>query len=714
MCGLTLGVDANGVVSVRGDQEDPLSRGYYCVKARALGDIHADPERLRAPMRRRGGVWKQLSWNEALDEAAGRIADIRRRHGPDAVALYLGNPVVHDYGAAFYAKFLAAALDTRHRFSAASVDGLPHLLTAFLMFGNQTLVPVPDLDRTMFFMCIGANPVVSNGSAMTAPGVARRLRALKARGGQCVVIDPRRTETADLAGRHLFIRPGTDALLLLALLSCVFEERLNRGRVLFQPLDGLDKIQELARAFPPETVSEAVGIPAEEIRRLARDFAGAPSAVCYGRVGVSTQEFGALACWLIQVLNIVTGNFERPGGMMFSRPALDLPALARWSGDLGHFDEFRSSVAGLPEFGGELPVAALADEIEAGRIRALITYAGNPVVSAPNGDRLESALERLDLIVSVDLYKNQTTRLAHIILPPTSPLERDHYPLVCHLLAVRNTAKYSASVFRRGAGALHDWEILLALKSRIDDDAPLMRRARKGLENAVLRALGPPGLLDLFLRLGPYGLRRILRMKRGLNLTRLRRSPHGVDLGALVPTLHRRLGRRPVELAPEPLSRDVARLRSSLGGPAQAELALRLIGRRQIWTNNSWMHDYPTLASRRKTCTLLIHPRDASARGIRDGEMVVVRSRTGAVPVRAEISDRMMQGVVSLPHGWSGARGGPKQSIGSPGPGASLNDLTDDQQIDRLAGTAAFSGVPVEVTRQPAYGPRAGTLSPNS
>ena len=684
MCGLAMHLDGDRVTRIRGDRDDPLSRGYMCPKAAALGHIHADAARLRGPVQRGRDGWQPVTWRGALGEVTASLSRIRREHGPDAIGIYLGNPVVHDYGAAFFAKALLRSLSTRHRFSAASVDGLPHLLTSYLMFGNQMLIPVPDIDRTQFFLCIGANPMVSNGSVMAAPGMPRRLAALRARGGRSVVVDPRRTETARLADAHWFIRPGTDALLLLAMISVVFEERLARDKPLFRSIEGMETIEAVAREFPPERVAGTVGIAVADIRRLTREFAAAPSAVCYGRVGVSTQEHGALACWLIQVLNLVTGNFDREGGAMFSRPALDLPALARWTGDRGHFATFHSSVRRLPEFGGELPLAALADQIEtegANRIRALITFAGNPVLSAPNGRRLERALSRLDFFVAIDPYENATTRLAHVILPPPSPLERDHYPLISHLVAVRNTAKFGRRAFPPPPGTLHDWEILLAIKSGLDRAAPMSTQLFKRIENAVLARLGPAGLLDLGLRFGPYGFRRSLG--KGLSLRRLRRAPHGVDLGPLTPGLERRLSRRPVNVAPAPLVDDVARLRDLLARDDAGASTLRLIGRRQVRTNNTWLHDWrDTLAGPRASCALLIHPRDAHARAISDGDFVQLRSRTGTITVRAELSADIMPGVVSLPHGWSGP---------------SVNDVTDDQHVDRLAGTAAFNGTPVEV-----------------
>ncbi|HEX6913179.1 MAG TPA: molybdopterin oxidoreductase family protein, partial [Longimicrobium sp.] len=698
MCGLALEVEGGRVVSVRGDADDPFSRGHICPKGVALADVHADPDRLRQPLRRTPGGWKPVPWDEALDEAAERLRAVQRAHGRNAVAVYQGNPTVHNYGTMLYAPGFVRALGTRNRFSATSVDQLPHHLAAFWMFGHGLLLPVPDIDRTDFFLVLGANPAVSNGSLMSAPDAAGRIKAIRRRGGTVVVIDPRRTETAALADRHHFIRPGTDALLLLALLHVVFAEGLEKPGRLGDSIDGLDEVRHLAADFPPERAAPATGIAAEEIRALARAFAAAPSAACYGRCGVSTQAFGALSQWFINLLNLATGNLDRPGGAMFARPAVDVVGRSRPGG----YGRWKSRVRGLPEYGGELPVAVLAEEILTpgeGQVRALVTSAGNPVLSTPNGAQLDRALAGLELMVAVDFYLNETTRHAHLILPPTSPLEHDHYDLAFYALSVRNAAKYSPAVFPAPAGALHDWQIFLGLQRRLE------RGTRARLKHAALGRLKPHGMLDLGLRTGPYGAG-LNPFGGGLSLRRLRRHPHGMDLGALHPALPARLftpsGK--IDAAPAPLLADLDRLRARLGeseaqGAAAADggFDLLLIGRRQLRGNNSWMHNYPRLMKGRDRCTLLLHPADAAARGIADGEMVRVGSRAGSVEVPAELSDEVMPGVVSLPHGFGHGRPGIAMTVAAAHPGASANDVTDELLVDALGGNAALNGVPVRV-----------------
>jgi anaerobic selenocysteine-containing dehydrogenase len=699
MCGIAIEVDGERIVSIRGDADDPFSRGYLCPKAVALQDVHQDPDRLRRPLRRRGRDWEEISWDEAFAEAADRLAAVQAEHGRDAVAVYQGNPTVHNYGSILYSQLLLRSLGTRSRFSATSVDQLPQMLAALLMFGHQLLLPVPDLDRTQLFLVFGANPLASNGSLMTAPGVGRRLKALRERGGRLVVVDPRRTETADLADQHVPIRPGTDALLLLALLHTIFaEDRARPGRL--EPiLDGLEDVKRAVEPFAPERVAEATGVPSQTTRQLARDFAATEPAVAYGRVGVSTQEFGGLASWLINVLNLVTGNLDRPGGAMFTLPAVDLVALAARIGQRGHFDKGRSRVRGLPEFGGEYPVAVLAEEIEtagSGQVRALVTSAGNPVLSTPNGGRLEQALDRLDYMVSIDFYLNETTRHAHLILPPTGALEHDHYDLVFHTLAVRNTAKYSPALFAPAPGTRHDWQIFLELSRRLDQ---AKRRSgwRKRINQAALARLGPRGLLRFLLRAGPYGAG--WRPFGGrVSLGALDRAPHGLDLGPLEPALPARLYTRDrrIPMAPERFVRDLERLRPRLA--AERNGSLLLIGRRDLRSNNSWMHNSERLVKGRDRCTLQMHPDDASRRGLQGGQRVRVRSRVGCVEATLEATADVMPGVVCLPHGWGHHRDGTRLRVAQAHAGASYNDLADEQAVDRLCGTAAFSATPVEVT----------------
>ena len=696
ICGIVVELEGTAIQAIRGDAHDPFSRGHICPKAVALADLHSDPDRLRRPLRRDGDRWREIGWDEALDEAARRLVEVQARHGRDSVAVYLGNPNVHNYGALLQAQVLHRAVRSRSRYSATSADQLPHMLAALSMFGHQLLMPVPDVDRTAYFLMLGANPLASNGSLMTAPGIERRLKAMKARGGRLVVIDPRRTETAALADWHLPIQPGTDALLLLAILHVLFDEGLVRPGRVAAFTDGLDAVRDAVRAFPPSRVADTTRIPAGDIRKLAREFAAAPAAVCYGRVGISTQEFGGLACWLVNVINVVTGNLDREGGSMFTRPAADLVALATRIGQRGRFATRKSRVRGLPEFGGEWPVAVLGEEIETpgpGQVRAAITVAGNPVLSTPNGARLARALGTLDFMVSVDFYLNETTRHAHLILPPVGPLERDHYDLAFHILAVRNTAKYSPALYAPPPDGRTDWEILLDLSRRIEAARGAGSRASR-LSHAALRRLGPRGVLDLLLRLGPYGPRPW--RWGGLTLRRLERAPHGIDLGPLQPCLPARLSTRDrrLHLAPPPLLADIPRAEAALG---RQRAALELIGRRDLRSNNSWMHNCERLMHGRDRCTLQMSPADAAERGLSDGARVRVRSRAGEVEVALQVTDAMRPGVVSLPHGWGHHRPGTRLRVAAAHAGASANDVTDDLFVDVLSGNAALSGVPVEV-----------------
>ena len=701
MCGVAIEHDRGKVLSVRGDDDDPFSRGHICPKAVALGDVHSDPDRLRQPQRRQGNEWHAVNWDEALSACAERLVSIQRRYGQNAVALYVGNPTVHNLGSLMFGPGLFKALDTRNRFSATSVDQLPHMLASLTMFGHQLLLPVPDVDRTDYFLMLGANPMVSNGSLMSAPGIKRRLRQLKQRGGKFVVIDPRRTETAKLADEHFFVKPGSDGLLLAAIVHTMFAERLVDLGHLAALSDGVDRLPKLMAVFSPESVSESTGIDAADIRRIARELSGADRAACYGRIGVCTQQFGGLCAWLINVINVITGNLDRPGGMMFTRPAADLVSAASAIGMAGHFDKGRSRVRGLPEFGGEYPVVTLAEEIETpgeGQIRALVTLAGNPVLSTPNGKRLAAALSKLDFMVSLDIYRNETTSFADYILPPTSQLEQSHYDLALAAVAVRNVAKFSEPLFDKPDDAKHDWEIQLELATRI-------HQARGGLEGTMARGaklalskLGPDGLLDQALRWGPYGagVLGLGRKREALSLKLLKHHPHGVDLGALEPCLPGRLNTpdKRIVLVPDVFVADLARLEGSIDvGNGQ----LSLIGRRQLRTNNSWLHNSHRMVKGRDRCTLMMHPDDAAQRGLEHGQRVGIRTRVGIIEAPLHISADIMPGVVSLPHGFGHDKKGVQLSVASKQPGVSVNDITDEQLVDELSGNARLSGIPVEV-----------------
>jgi len=717
MCGIVIEHRDGEVLSIKPDREDVLSRGHICPKAVALKDLHEDPDRLRQPLRRTAGGWQPVSWDAAFDEVERRIGEIRARCGNDAVAIYAGNPTVHNLGAMLAIGDFIRAVRTRNLYSATSVDQLPHMVASHAMFGHQFLIPVPDVDRTQLFVCIGGNPVASAGSIMSAPGFEKRIDALRARGGRFVVIDPRRSESAEIADQWLPIRPGTDVFLLLGLLREVFLAGHADFAHLSDHVEGLETLRAAVLAFDPAQLAARTGIAQAEVARLAEAIRAEPRALVYGRVGACTQEFGGLALWLIYCLNAVTGHLDREGGMMFAEPAVDL---TRAYGSKGHYGKFRSRVRGLPEFGNELPVATLAEEILTegeGRVRAMITFAGNPVLSTPNGRQLDRALADLEFMVSVDPYLNETTRHAHLILPPTSPLERPHYDVALSGFAVRNVAKFAPPLFERPAGALHDDEILAELTLRLGTP-PGTARAAARARDVIGRRLGPRGKLDLMLRTGAYGmpnqgwvralaavpglaaLRNQLaapdRRPMGLSVRRLEASPHGVDLGPLTPNLLRRLATpdRRIQLAPSRHVADLGRAARSLEAPVAP---LLLIGRRHVRSNNSWLHNSQRLVKGKPRCTLMIHPEDAARQGVADGATVLLRSRVGEVEVPAEVTPDVMPGVVSLPHGWGHDRDGIRLAVASRHAGASINDVVDDQRIDVLTGTAVLNGTPVEV-----------------
>lgn len=697
MCGVTIEVEPDAsaragerVVSIRGDDDDPFSRGHICPKATALQDLYEDKDRLTKPLRKRGNDFEEISWDTAFDEVGERINDLRKKHGPHALAIYQGNPNVHSLGAITFGQVFVRAMGTRSNFSATSADQLPHMLAALKLFGHQFQMPVPDVDRTKLMLIVGANPLASNGSIMTAPGIKRRLREIQERGGRVVVVDPRRTETAAVADQHHFIRPGTDAALLMAIVRVLFDEnRVALGKLasIIEP-HSIARLKDAAARVSLADAARATGIAADDIRALARSLVETSPSVVYGRMGACTQEFGGLTAWLLIVINALTGNLDREGGLMFTTPAVDVVGAGKSFGLHGHFAKRRSRVRGLPEFGGELPVATLAEEIEtpgAGQLKGLITNAGNPVLSAPNGRKLERVLPSLELMVSIDMYVNETTRHAQYILPPTSPLEREHYDVVFHVLAVRNTARYSEALFERPADARHDWEIFAALGQRA---------GRSRSQRMTTRALslfggkrGPRRLVDLALRVGPHKLS-VAKL--------LSKHPHGIDLGALLPQLPERLStdNKRIDLAPQLYIDNVTRLCERL---KQNAPGLVLIGRRDLRSNNSWMHNSARLVKGPVRCTLHMHPDDATARGLTHGANVVLASKVGDVEVPLEVTDAIMPGVVSMPHGWGHGRDGVRLSVAREHAGQSINDVTDHENVDALTGNAAFNGTTVDV-----------------
>lgn len=706
MCGLKIEVEDGRILSIKGDPDDPFSQGHICPKAIALQDVYEDPDRLKRPLRKTADGWQEIGWDEAYDEVVERLRKVQAAHGRNAVGIYQGNPNVHNVGALLYSPQFVRALRTKARFSATSVDQLPHHVAAYHMFGHQLLIPIPDIDHTDYMLILGANPLVSNGSLMTAPGVKKRLQHIQKRGGQVVVIDPRRTESAKMADHHLFIRPGTDVLFLLSFIQELFAQNLVELKDLVDLVDHghLARLEDLTTPFSPEKTAPATGIAAERLRRLVGDFAAAERAVCYGRIGTSTQSFGGTATWLISLINILTGNLDRPGGALFTLPAVDVVGITAAAGSPGSFGRWHSRVRGLPESGGELPVAALAEEILTpgeGQIRALVTVAGNPVLSTPNGRQLDEALESVEFMVAIDIYLNETTRHADIILPPTAGLETVHYDLVFHALAVRNTVKFSDPLFEPAADQRADWEIFAELRNRLLGDK---RRLSQERPYRDLFEQSPARIIDRALRFGPYGWhggRAFDQDGSGLSLKMVRNHPHGIDLGALKPSLKKRIQTpdRQILLLPDLFVADLERAQSLLAEATLANGELLLIGRRQLRSNNSWLHNSARLMRGKNRCTALIHPDDAAPLDVRSGDLIEVCSRVGQIVLPAELSDDMMPGVISIPHGWGHDRTGVEQKVARSSPGASLNDLTDDQLIDPLTGNAAFSAVPVRIKK---------------
>ncbi|MEV0242467.1 molybdopterin oxidoreductase family protein [Streptomyces sp. NPDC050674] len=733
-CGLTLTIEGTRVTHARGDRDDVFSRGFICPKGASFGALDSDPDRLRTPLVRRDGELREATWEEAFDAVAAGIRPVVERHGPNSVGVVLGNPNVHTMAGALYPPVLLAGLGTRSVFTASTVDQMPKHVSSGLLFGDANAIPVPDLDHTDHLLLIGANPLESNGSLCTAADFPGKLKALKARGGRLVVIDPRRTRTAGLADRHIAIRPGTDALLLAAMARVLFDEDL------VAPTPHVQDVEELSdalREFTPEAVAEACDVEAGVIRALARDLAAAPTAAVYGRIGSCTVAHGTLASWLVDVLNILTGNLDRPGGALFPQAATDKTPRPAGPGRGFALGRWHSRVSRHPEAKGELPLSALAEEIDTATeegepVRALIAVAANPVLSAPDGDRLDKALASLDFMVSVDPYLNETSRHAHVVLPPPPPSQSPHHDFAFNTLAVRNQVRYTRPAVPLEPGRMAETEILARLilavtgmagadpgavdemvigqtlgKAVREPHSPVHGRDPQELAAALTGDTGPERRLDMMLRLGPYGDGFGARPD-GLGLDKLLAHPHGIDLGPLAARLPQPLKTRSgkVELLPEPIAADLPRLRAAL---ADRPGGLVLVGRRHLRSNNSWMHNVPALTGGSNRCTLHLHPEDAERLGVEDGAAVRVKGAGGEVTAPAEVTDAIRPGVVSLPHGWGHNRPGTRLSHASTDPGVNVNQLLDGRLLDPLSGNAVLNAVPVEVT--PATAPEGASMT---
>ncbi|NKZ11692.1 molybdopterin-dependent oxidoreductase [Mycolicibacterium septicum DSM 44393] len=720
-CGLTLTISDGRVTAARGDRDDVFSAGFICPKGASFGELDNDPDRLTQPLIRRDGVLTEGTWDEAYAVITERLGAVIGEHGGASVGVYLGNPNAHTIAGSLYAPLIIRGLGTRQVFSASTLDQMPKHVALGLTFGSPIAFTVPDLDRTDYLVIIGANPLVSNGSLATAADFPGKLRALRKRGGRLTVIDPARTRTAELADRHLAPRPGTDAALLFAIVHVLFEEDLVALGGLADHVTGVEQLRALADEFSPEAVAPACGVGADEIRELARELAAAPTAAVYGRMGTSTVEFGTIGSWLVDVINILTGNLDRPGGAMFALGAAAPAPRPPKPGRGFKTGRWASRVSGYPEVLSELPAAALAEEIDTageGQIKAMITIAGNPVLSAPDGDRLDLALDRVDFMLSIDPYLNETTRHADVILPPPPPARSAHFDVALNNLAVRNNVRYSSpalptdgrpdepeilsrialilyGIGADGDPALVDAQVIATTlaKEVADADSPVAGRDVEELTSMLYDGPGYERRLDMMLRLGPYG-DAFGTKPDGLTMEQLKANPHGIDLGPLKPRVPEVL-RTPsgrIELAPEPIVADVARLREALGRTAGGFL---LIGRRHLRSNNSWMHNLPALSGGSNRCTLQIHPDDAAELGLTD--IAVIKGPGGELLAPIEVDDGMRRGVVSLPHGWGHDRGGTGQELAAGRPGVNVNQLNDGTHLDPLSGTAVLNGIPVDI-----------------
>lgn len=740
-CGLEITVNPVNLTSkgetigrIRGDMDDVFSHGFICPKGSTLKQLHEDPDRLRRPLVKRNGVHVEVEWDEAWTEVAGRLQDIIERHGRDAVGVYLGNPGAHSLSAMLYNRSLLQGLGTHNRFSASTVDQLPKQVASGYMFGTGASVAVPDLDRTDYLMILGANPYASNGSVCTAPDFPGRIEAMRARGGKLVVVDPRRTRTAQEADEWLAIRPAADALFLMAIVNVLFTDNLVKIQDHIAPLlNGLDDVRAVSREFTPERVARATGLEAALIRRVARELSAAKTAALYGRIGTTTTEFGTTASWLIDVVNTLTGNLDSVGGVMFTKPALGGPTTRGTSGKGAGFRIGRgggkTKVKGYPEVMGEYPAAALAEEITSAGdvgIKALVTVAGNPIMSTPHSHQLDAAFDQLEFMISVDLYLNETTRHADVILPVPSQLQRDHYDVLLLQFAIRNIANYSPAVLPLDEGQPDEWEILSKIgmiaqglgpnaDPFVADDLAIEGLVRHSVgdpsspihghkSDDILARLnsagrrGPARMLDFMLQTGPYGAA-FGSNPGGVSIEVLLANPHGIDFGALEPRLPEAL-RTPsgmVELAPAQLLADVPRLLGSIDEFDRHEFVL--VGRRHLKTNNSWMHNIEVLVKGNVRCSLQMHQDDAKRLGIIDDSRVSVSSRVGSVIVPVEITDAIRPGVVSLPHGWGHDMTGVKMRVAQGLPGVNSNILSDHEAMDPLSGTSVLNGIPVAINR---------------
>ena len=723
MCGLDLHVspDASGeqrVTLVRGAKHDVWSKGYLCPKGSALGHLHHDPDRLRAPMVRHGGEWREVTWDEAFQRCEELVLPLLQRHGPSAFTAFVGNPAGHSFSLSRYLSQMIIPSGMSHIYSAGTVDQWPKNVTSILLYGNQWLIPVPDIARTDYWLLMGGNPHASGGSLLAKPDVLAEIERIRERGGKVVVVDPRRTRTAEVADEWIGIQPGTDAAWLLAITNVFFEAGWVDLGHLGELVADVDALGDACRDFTPESVAALTRVPGDVTRRIAAEIHAATAASIYGRIGLCNQEFGTLASWMVDVLAIVSGHFDRPGTLMFANP---VPFPLAWLAStkvngLPQFGRWSSRVRGAPEVLGQVPASCLAEEIATpgpGQIKALVNVAANPVLSVPDSSRLEAALPQLECMIAIDNYLNETTRHAHVILPGPSPIETPHFDDMLWGFAAHSAGKWSEPVF--ALDRPDEWQILIRLGqilagrhdadtdvAAIDDSWFSVLCRAKGLDPAVILPLyenagvrGPERMIDWSIRVGPFG--DMYGARPGLTLADFKAEPDGIDCGPAIPRAADAVCTPDglIHLAPEYLLGDLPRLRERLATPVEGMV---LVSRRHIRSKNSWLHNVRVLVQGKERCTLMIHPDDAARLGVADGAPAQVTSSAGALTVQAEVTDEMLPGIVSLPHGWGHDKTGTRLSIAREHAGVNSNILAPGEFVDALSGNAAVNGIPVEVT----------------
>jgi anaerobic selenocysteine-containing dehydrogenase len=695
MCGIEVSTEGREIVSIAGDKKNPFSEGHVCPKAIVLKDLYDDPDRIKTPLRKTVEGWQEISWDDALDEVAESLFNVQQKHGIESIGTYLGNPNAHNMGSILFGPYFYRSLRSHNRYSATSVDQLPHHIVSRQLFGHQSQIPIPDIDNSDYFMIIGGNPLASNGSIMTVPHIKRRLKAIQSKGGKVVVIDPKKSETADMSSEHYFIKPGTDALLMLAMINRLFSSSKAKPGKLIDFAPTLPDIEQYVTEYTPAKVAPLIGMSTEQIEGLVDDFCAADKAVCYGRMGSSVQAFGTLTQYLIMLFNMLTGNLDRRGGMMFTQPAADLlPHSGR-----GSIGNYHSRVRKLPNFAGEFPVSTLAEEMTTpgeGQIKAMVIGAGNPILTTPNGQQLDKAFANLEFVVAVDFFITETSRHANIILPPVTALQRDHYDVVFHNFAVRNSAKFSPAIFPAEPNSKTDWQIYLGLAERLDRLNGMATEKYQGLW-----AKEPTGVVDDMLKMGQYQ-----HEGKPLSIEVLKQNPHGIDLGPLQTNLPDAIyhADKLIDLRFDYFMPDLKRVNQFFFADTKLESSdnnLQLIGRRHLKTNNSWMHNSKRMVKGTNNglsrCTAQIHPDDASKYNVIDKQMIKVSSRVGSIELPAELTEKIMPGVISIPHGWGHNKKGMRLQVAQDNPGVSVNDLTDEMVVDELSGNAVLNGVPVQI-----------------